>query len=232
MNADREALVDKSNALELNAKIAVMARHDEMVSFVNDLITKCGLNGTLYIYNSKYDENIISDTYPSLQIFHKEVPTSLKCTICVKYDNSEKDVFIYTSGLDYHDISLKYKSDSVPYVDMIKFMLAFNEALPKYQDLINSFGAYDADINAYLQAKIDITAYDEKVYNAKLDAINNKLTSHMRISTMSNMTSDTIFHVTKKRVYFSKWSNGHRKSFDRSHVVHKIANNEWKICDT
>ena len=49
MNADREALVDSSNALKLSAEIAMMARYDEMKSFVNSFISAHGLDNSIII---------------------------------------------------------------------------------------------------------------------------------------------------------------------------------------
>ena len=233
MNADREVLVDNSNALKLSAEIAMMARYDEMKSFVNSFISAHGLDNSILIDEENCNKPAITDAYPSLTLRHSSATSSPapRCIISVSKIGNMRYANIYTIGIDYHDISLKDESLYKIYQDTLKFVTLFVEVLPSYQNLLNSFGTYDADIDAFLQSRKDIDKYDTDLRNAKLAIANSNLAVGMtiRIPSYKHVVID---RITKKRIFFKNYCNGNRRSFDRDYAAKMIVDQRWTLDDT
>lgn len=226
----RDQILDEINGSKLTAEVAVVARNDELVEHVSNIIHGVDHDKKIAVSSSS---NSIKVQIPRVQLeLERDQYSSYPFYVYVEFDYHDEDGKIQPH-LNLDNLSYKTFVQGCNACLMLKAAAALSDKLDEIKNHVNSdmFKAYKDDINAYLEAEKSLNQFDANAREEKIKQVAESFKNDMCLRDYNGITH-LIKKATRKRVWMTNchYYNGTPKqSEDKMLIAEYVVDSKWSI---
>jgi len=234
---ERDVIVSNVESSRLAAEIAAIARNDEVMNFVKNVLDEAGLKDKITVKsffdpaNHGNDRERINPDISSIKINDVDAPsynTGIRLEFEAVMGGERQGPAISTSGLSSNCIR---SNNGFHWLLRAAYVLA--EKLDELEKLINSemFKSYLNDISTYNIYLRELGRFDAKLREEKISKTASAFHADM-VLISNNGRRHAVIKATRKRVFLSNFTDsyGHvKKSIHKELLARFIVDEKWKI---